>query len=264
MNKTISYRDHSISYRDTGKGRPIVLLHGLAEDGEIWKQQEAFLDDRYRLIIPDLPGSGSSELTDDVSMEAMADSVKAILDAEAIEETIMIGHSMGGYVTLAFAEKYGGMLKAFGLFHSTAYADSEERKAARKKSIEFIQAHGTLEYLKQATPGLFGDDYKKANAEVVYDIIQQYKTFNPLSIVAYLQAMMQRPDRTAVLKEFVKPVLFIIGKQDNAIPFDDSMKQCHLPTLSYIHILENAGHMGMVEEVEKSNSILETFLRDAK
>lgn len=264
MNKTIHYQNHTISYRDTGKGQSVVLLHALAEDGEIWKQQEAFLQDSYRLIIPDLPGSGLSELMDDVSMEAMAETVKAVLDAEAIEETIMIGHSMGGYVTLAFAEKYPQSLKAIGLFHSSAYADSEEKKAARKKNITFIQTHGTYEYLKQSTPVLFGDDYKKTNAEVVYDIIQKYKTFNPLSLVAYLEAMMQRPDRTAVLKQFVKPVLFIIGKQDNAIPFADSMEQSHLPALSYIHILENAGHMGMIENVEQSNSILEIFLRDAR
>lgn len=263
MIKTIKYFERSITYRDTGKGKTVVLLHGLAEDSEIWIRQEVFLQESFRLIIPDLPGSGKSQLQEDVSMEGLADSVKAILDEEGIDETIMIGHSMGGYVTLAFAEKFPEVLTAIGLFHSTAYADSEEKKLTRVKNMAFIESQGTFEYLKQSTPLLFSDGFSKANSETVFELIEKYQSFDPLALVAYLEAMKQRPDRTVLLKEFIKPILFIIGQQDNVIPFADSMEICHMPSLSYIHILENAGHMGMIEDVQQSNSILQNFLQTA-
>jgi pimeloyl-ACP methyl ester carboxylesterase len=213
-------------------------------------------------IVHDLPGSGKSELIDDVHMEALAGVMKAILDEEAITEIIIIGHSMGGYVSVAFADIYPGSVKALGFFPSTAYADSDERKIARKKNISFIEKHGSYKFLQQSTPGLFSDVFKKDHMEVVNGIIELYKNFNPLSLIAYQQAMIERPDRREVLKQIVKPVLFIIGEHDNAIPFKDSMEQCHLPALSYIHILKNSGHMGMLEEVEKSNQILGMFLND--
>jgi pimeloyl-ACP methyl ester carboxylesterase len=262
MDKTITCQGRSVFYRDSGEGNPVVFVHGLAEDGAIWQIQADFLRSRFRVIIPDLPGSGKSEATDDMSMESLADSVKAILDAEQITSTTIIGHSMGGYVVLAFAEKYAETLQAFGLFHSTAFEDSEEKKASRQKNIQFIKTRGTYEYLKQSVPVLFGNDFKELHPEAVTNLIEQYKDFNPASLQAYNEAMMRRPDRSEILKKFVKPVLFIIGKKDNAIPFADSMRQCHLPALSYIHIFDKSGHMGMLEEAEKSNFVLNTFLQE--
>lgn len=109
---------------------PLVLLHGFAEDSSLWDRQKEYLKDKFRLIIPDLPGSGNTPLANDsaTSMEGLAAAVKARLDAENIQQCILVGHSMGGYVTLAFAELYPYTLKAFGLFHSTSYADTEEKK----------------------------------------------------------------------------------------------------------------------------------------
>ena len=119
-----------------------MLVHGFGEDSRVWENQEAVLQQHFKLIIPDLPGSGKSALTEDVSMEGMARVLKEILDDLAIGSCIMIGHSMGGYITLAFAEKYPASLIAFGLFHSSAYADNEEKKTARRRGIEFIREQG--------------------------------------------------------------------------------------------------------------------------
>lgn len=264
MDKTIIHNGRSLFYRSLGEGKPVVLLHGFAEDGEIWSSQALYLQESFRLIIPDLPGSGRSELTDDVSMEAMAEAVNAIISEEKIIDCIIIGHSMGGYVTLAYAEKFPEPVIAFGLFHSTAYADSEEKKATRRKNIGFIHSHGTHEFLKQSVPGLFNNDFKDTHAEVVTQIIDQHKGFDPRSLIAYHQAMIQRTDKTNVLKKSTKPVLFIIGKHDNAVPLNDSLQLCHLPALSYIHILEQSGHMGMLEETQKSNLALQHFLSDIR
>ena len=155
-------------YRVYGKGKPVMLVHGFGETGDVWEKQIAHLEKDFQLIVPDLPGSGESEIVEDMSMEGLAEVIKKILDAvsgsvqskappsegfgEASPlkggEVVLIGHSMGGYITLAFAEKYSTYLSAFGLFHSTAFADSEEKKETRKKGIEFVQKHGAFEFLK--------------------------------------------------------------------------------------------------------------------
>ncbi len=262
MDKKISYKNKSVSYRVIGQGNPVVLLHGFAEDKEIWIRQVKALENNYQLIIPDLPGSGGSESTGDLSMDSMADTIKHILNEEGISETVLIGHSMGGYVSIAFADKYPDSLKALGFFHSSSYADNDEKKAARKKNSAFIQKNGSHAFLQQSTPGLFCDASKTAFPGIVETIIERYKDFSPAALAAYQLAMSERPDRREVLKNIVKPVLFIIGQHDSAIPFQDSMEQSHLPALSYIHILKQSGHMGMLEETEKSNLILQDFLSD--
>ena len=132
MEKVFIYQDKKVLYRVSGSGFPVVFVHGFGEDGEVWKNQVDYLKDKAMLIIPDLPGSGQSEMIDDMSMVGMAECVKALVDFENIDKFTLLGHSMGGYISLAFAEKYPGMLNAFGLIHSTAYADTEEKKNTRR------------------------------------------------------------------------------------------------------------------------------------
>ena len=262
MNKTIIHRSLAVFYRSEGEGegQPILLLHGFMEDGSIWDRQVDYLKRGFRLLIPDLPGSGgSSLLPGETSMEDMADYVKAILDAEGIERCVMIGHSMGGYIALAFAEKFPDRLRAFGLFHSSAYPDSEGKKTIRRKSIEFIRKHGAPEFIRQSIPNLFAEHYREEHPEIVAGLIDRHAGFNPGSLIYYYNAMIDRPDRTQILKDFPGPVLFIIGDRDNAIPLADSLQQSHIPGLSYIHILENCGHVGMLEKSSSCKFLHEIF-----
>ncbi|MEO6252247.1 MAG: alpha/beta hydrolase [Ferruginibacter sp.] len=263
--KTITYQSSTIFYRTIGKGRPVVLIHGFAEDGDIWKNQVDFLKNDCKLIIPDLPGSGrSAALSSQVSVdiEDYAEVIKAILTEEKIGACTMIGHSLGGYTTLAFAEKHPDLLSSFGLVHSSAFADNEEKKANRLKSIEFIKKNGAFEFLKATITGLYmcqdgsepSDTYIKAQVE-------KSRSFTDEAVIQYYQAMINRPDRTSVLKTFGKPILFIIGEHDNAVPFEQSMQQCYLPDQSHIHILRNSAHMGMLEETANVNGALLDFIR---
>jgi len=280
MDKTLSHRSLTLFYRMEGQlpgnssgaagharspvsaaPAPILLIHGFAEDGRIWDGQVACLKEKYRLIIPDLPGSGrSSALPGETSMEELAENMVAILDAENIEQAILVGHSMGGYIALAFAEKYPGRLEALGLFHSTAYPDSEEKAALRRKSNEFISRHGAATFIRQSIPNLFAEASLEQHPEWASGLIDRYEGFNPDSLIYYYNAMIRRPDRTATLKHSAWPVLFIIGEKDNTLPLEASLQQAHLPRLSSIHILEKAGHMGMLEEEAASNRILDEFL----
>lgn len=268
----IQHKNKSIYYRVMGKGRPVVLIHGFAEDGNIWNALIKYLQNNFFLIIPDLPGSGKSDKLkgENVSIEDYADVIKEILNVEIskvsppagggnLEGSVsLIGHSMGGYITLAFAKKYPGILNGFGLFHSSAFADDEEKKQTRRKAIEFIKENGSYAFLRTTIPNLFAGNKHLKEME---DLIEEGRKFTPEALIQYYQAMINRSDTTEVLKTFNKPVLFIIGEKDNAIPLQASLQQCHLPAISHVHIL-GTGHMGMIEESERSHSIVECFLQN--
>jgi pimeloyl-ACP methyl ester carboxylesterase len=260
--KFIDIDSQPLFYSVVGTGQPVVLVHGFGEDGLIWQHQVEALQSKYRFIVPDLPGSGRSAISKDMSMEGLAAAVQHIIQDEipGNEPFIMIGHSMGGYVTLAYAEAYPQRLKALGLFHSTAYADSEEKKATRQKGIEFILQHGGGLFIQQTTPNLFSPASKVEKAYLIGEIIDRYSNFPAESLVQYYKSMIERPDRTAVLQRSTYPVLFIAGEHDTAISLDHIMQQSHLPALSYVHILKRSGHLGMLEEQDLSNQYLDAFL----
>lgn len=260
MEKQIISHQKKIHYRVLGSGTAVLLVHGFGEDGRLWYDMVAALSDKFQFLVPDLPGSGKSDAIEDMSMEGLAEILEAIIKNENINKAVVIGHSMGGYISLAYAEKYVHRIRAFGLFHATAFADSDEKKAVRQKGIEFIRQHGAIEFIKATTPNLFSQHFKDHAPDVVEKFIEQQHNFKSENLVSYYMAMMNRPDRTSVLKAADFPVLFIMGKYDSAAPLNDMLQQCHLPQKSYIHILQNTGHLGMIEEKEKSVAILDRFL----
>lgn len=253
-----------VCYRIAGSGEAVILLHGFGEDGNIWMDQAEEIASAFMVIVPDLPGTGISAPAlahlPQQSIEAMADVVKEIAEQENLGEFTLIGHSMGGYITLAFAEKYAGMLKGFGLVHSTAYADSEEKINQRKKSVQFIKDHGSKAFLQQMIPGLYGDVYKMKNADHIERHIESSKDIDPESLISYSEMMMKRPDRTHVLSGFEKPILFIMGTEDKTVNLSDSLAQCHVPAESHVHILESSGHMGMKEKSAETTNAMKKFL----
>jgi len=262
MNKEIRYENKKIFYRSIGSGKLVMLVHGFGEDSKVWNNQVESLKNKFHFIVPDLPGSGQSEMISDMSMEGMAEVLHTIIHEENIDTCIMIGHSMGGYITLAFAEKYWNHLRTFGLIHSTAFADSEEKKATRRKGISFINQYGAFEFLKTTIPNLFSANSKLKIPDTIDQFINNLQDLTSKALIAYYEAMIQRPDRVSVLKNAPAPVLFIAGEQDIAIPLEESLKQCHLPQRCDFHILKNSGHLSMIEEAEELNRILEFFLNE--
>lgn len=264
----IVFRSKKIFYRVDGNGKTVLLLHGFGEDGNIWNRQFKILRENYRVIVPDLPGSGQSEMLDEnCTMKDYAEVIKAIAEQVAINpESIesfhfcLIGHSMGGYITLAFAEKYPELLDSFGLFHSSAFADDEAKITTRKKGIDFIEKNGAEAFLNTSIPNLFSGQTKKEHPELITQLLNIAKDISAEALIQYYNAMIVRPDRTSVLESFSKPVLFIIGKHDTAVPFEVSLRQCYLPAISSVHILQQSGHIGMWEEEKLSTSCLEKFL----
>jgi pimeloyl-ACP methyl ester carboxylesterase len=260
MQKHFDYKGTNVYYLDEGSGNVIVLIHGFGEDSSVWQGQTAFLQTRFRVITPDIPGSGQSAYNVAlVSIDGFADVIYALLQHENITNCIMLGHSLGGYITLAFAEKYPQYPSGFGLVHSTAFADSDEKKQARQKGIQAIGEYGSYAFIKNTTPNLFSAWYKKNSSDKIEMLVAKGADFKKEALQKYYRAMMTRPDRTQVLKNGNVPVLFIAGAEDVAVPLSDLLKQVHLPQTSHIHILENSGHMGLWEEKDKTNEAIAAF-----
>jgi pimeloyl-ACP methyl ester carboxylesterase len=256
-----TYQNKQLYFQATGQGRTVLLLHGFGEDGTVWDLQVNNFPE-YTLIIPDLPGSGRSELIDVISMESMATAMKALLDSflPENEKVNVIGHSMGGYIALAFAELFPEKIHGLGFCHSTAYADSEDKKKVRRKGIDFIRQNGAYPFLQTSIPGLFAPQTKEENPEIIAGLVRKGHNFSASALVSYYEAMIERPDHTEVLKKSKLPVLFIGGIYDNAVPVNDVLRLCILPELSYIHILPCSGHMGMLEQPFETNAYMRQYL----
>lgn len=273
MEKQFSFGGAKIFYRVTGNGQPVLLLHGFGEDSTIWEQQINFLQDHCLLLIPDLPGSGKSDLLKEanrgdskqsnqpIELTDYADCIRQLLLAEDISSCFLLGHSMGGYVTMAFAEKYPELLEGIGLIHSTAYADSAEKKKVRANGIDLMETYGGASFLMKTTPNLFAIGFKKKHPEIIDRLISDTAYFTTEALQQYYRAMMNRPDRRVVLKGNHLPVLFVIGTEDVAVPMDEMLEQTHLPFNSYIHVMKEVGHMSMLEQPDILNKLILAFIK---
>lgn len=258
-----NYQGQAIRFRTVGQGKPILLLHGFGEDGSIFEPLGEFLGTQHAVWIPDLPGSGHSGLPTDLSIESMAAACLALMDQQAPNQPfIVIGHSMGGYVALALAEQAPERIAGLGLFHSSAYADSEEKIANREKSIAFIETHGGQEFLQTMVPGLFAPAFREAHRHAVEHQTKLSFALSDASLIAYYRAMIARPDRTTILREATFPVLFIIGGQDQAVPATAALEQAALPAKASVCVMEDVGHMGMLEAPAICFPAIESWLQN--
>ncbi|HNB81291.1 MAG TPA: alpha/beta hydrolase [Chitinophagaceae bacterium] len=252
-------------YLKCGSGSDVlVLLHGFGEDHRIWKFQQEGLSASYTLLLPDVPGSGESPIPEEkITMELMAECVRDLLVQEEVEQAILLGHSMGGYSTLAFAEAYPERLQAFGLIHSTAYADDELKKENRRKSIRLMGNEGKDVFLQAMIPNLYHPDFAKQNASLLDEHLQMAKQIPVAHLQAYYQAMIDRPDRTGVLQKSKVPVLLVAGSNDQAVPYTHLMEQGTLPAICDIEGIPYCGHTSMFECPNVLESIIHKFCQFA-
>lgn len=245
-------------YFKSDKKETLVFLHGFCENISIFNHQIVALQASYNLLCIDLPGFGLSAVFNDVTIPKMADEVKLVIDYLNISDCVLLGHSMGGYVTLVFAKKYSHLLKGFGLIHSTAAKDSFERLAKRKQLVNFIKKNGSETFFKTFFPDLFFD--KELNKIQINALIENANATDSKGIIEALKAMMMREETFDVLEKTQLPVFFAIGKHDSIITENDMFSQAALCNQSEICYLENSNHLGMIEEPTILNDAIINFV----
>ena len=263
MSKQYKYKGNAISYFEKGTGETIILLHGYLETKEVWNSFADKLSKNYRVVGVDIPGHGKSDIIAEThTLELMAESVKGLLEYLKIDKYTIIGHSMGGYVMLAFADLYPEKLSGIVLFHSSVYADNDEKKTNRLKDIEAINEGELKLIINSNIPKTFAND----NLIPFYGFIETMKIralkHNPNGVCAILRGMMERYDRQELIARLKMPILFIFGIKDNFIPIDIGKGMGKLNNKMQLELLPNSGHMGFVEEEEKSINIVATFLKN--
>jgi 3-oxoadipate enol-lactonase len=245
-----------LSYDDFGKGTPIVLIHGFCGSRDYWQELVPLLKEEYRLVAVDLRGHGNSPCSEgQFEIEDMAVDIFALMKKLNLDGVYVFGHSLGGYITLALAEQFPDMVKGFSLVHSTAFPDSEEAKAGRLQSVKTIGERGIKEFVDGLVPKLFADQ-SDSHIETAKRI--GYKT-SIIGATGSLLAMRNRVDRNHVLKNTNVPVLLLAGGKDKIISPE---KTFSVKDEKYIKtvILEDSGHMGMLENARKVAKEIKKFV----
>lgn len=252
-----------LAYMEDGKGIPVVLLHGFCETKEIWNETISCLSKTARVIAPDLPGFGDNPaLSSSVSIDTMAEDVYDFLQDLEIKEGIVVGHSLGGYISLALAEKYPEWIQGLCLFHSTALADTEEKKEKRNKTIVALENNGIEAYAGSFIRGLFYEPDNPRLKGTIETLMEDIAGTHLSTAIEVTKAMRDRPDRTQVLKNADYPVLFIAGKEDTAVPLLTLQEQVFMPEGTvYFQALLHTAHMGMFESKEETLEILSAFVK---
>jgi pimeloyl-ACP methyl ester carboxylesterase len=239
----------------------VVFLHGFLESSDMWNYYGKNLPKNIRSICIDLPGHGRSDNFGYVhSMELMAESVRAVLKQENIRKVILVGHSMGGYTALAFAELYPDMIKGVSLYFSSATADNIEKKANRNRAIKLVEKNKSA-FIRHSIPFLFTEENRKRYASKITAISKKADRMGVQSIIAALGGMRDRSDSEIVLKFAPFPFSYIIGDMDPVLPADTLIRQSKIPQNCTLVILKKTGHMGFIENKKATFLAVKTFIQ---
>jgi pimeloyl-ACP methyl ester carboxylesterase len=246
----------TISYVDKGQGKPVVLIHGFLGNHHYWDHVIEALAKQYRVIAMDLPGHGDSALSDQTTtIEDYANEIASFVQQLHLDKISLIGHSLGGYIAMAFAEKHANLLDRFALIHSTALPDTEEGKASRLAGMEKIRTEGLRDFVDNLIPKLFAPSNLAEYEQIAKKI--GYKTSISGALGA-LEAMRNRPDRVSVLEKSNVPVLILAGSEDAVVPAKRAFttEDKHIKQV----LLSEVGHMSMYESPERFVDELRQFI----
>jgi pimeloyl-ACP methyl ester carboxylesterase len=255
--KTLSYKNTKISYTDSGEGNTIVLLHGFLENKKMWKDYITLFAEKNRVITIDLLGHGESESLGYVhSMEDNANVVQEVLQHLKIEKATILGHSMGGYVGLAFAELFPKNIQKLVLLNSTSKADSHEKKINRNRAIKAVKQN-YVNFVSLAIGNLFSENNRTRLADEIEKAKEQALKTPLQGIVASLEGMKIRKDRESLLQKNLFPVLLILGKKDPVLNYEENIAQIENTNVKLVSFED--GHMSQIENKEELETILLDF-----
>lgn len=257
------FKNGTISYEVTGKGSAVVLLHGFLADKSLWENTSSDLSKTYRIFSIDLPGHGDSSSFGYLhTMEFMAEAIFQVLRFNRIRKAFLIGHSLGGYVALAFAEKYPDMVKALLLINSTAKSDTIERKKSREQ-LKLLFLNNKTQTLKHLIPTFFTLDNKDRKL-LITKYTAMAKKCALKGIAANIEGMKQRKDREVILKFAPYPFAYLIGKKDHSLNPTLLIKETQLNPKGSFKIIENGGHMLPMEAREETTQAIKEFINHSK
>lgn len=245
--------------QDIGSGLPVVLIHGYPLNHRSWEGQFT-LSDAYRIIMPDLPGFGKSEAIRSLTMEDYADLIASMLDDKKLDKAVVMGHSMGGYIALAFAERHRNRLSALGLICSQAGADSEEGKAGRLKNAERVEREGFDFVVETMLEKLLSPASVKNKPELLTKLRALMNEASSQGILTALKAMTARRDHFDTLRSLTVPVFIAAGKSDVLIPMEKSMQMAEAAKHASWESFAECGHMVMMEDAASLNQAIRNFL----
>ena len=247
----ISVNSIELAYERQGNGTPLVLLHGFPLDHHLWDEIVPLLKDSFDMIIPDLRGFGESETIDTpYTMKDYASDIAGLLDHLSIQKAAVAGHSMGGYVALAFASAYPERVRGLALVSSQAPADPPERKEGRYKTAAEVAEKGISAVVETMAPKFTSDPRLQA---VAREIMEKQR---PAAYIGALKAMAERADSTPVLSTFTFPLVIIHGEEDALISIDRAREvKASIPGSHYAE-LRGIGHVPMLEAAEKTAEAL--------
>ena len=256
------FRKGKIHYTDSGNGQVIVLLHGYLESSAIWDGFGKRLASEFRVIAVDLPGHGLSDIYEEThTMEFIATAVKELIDSLDLKKVVLAGHSLGGYVALAFLELYPDYLSGYSLFHSHPFSDSKEAVEKRLLEIEIVKT-GKKELMY---PENITRMFAPSNLERLPGALSRSKEIAAVipgeGIIAVLKGMILRPSRVSVMEEGRIPCLWVLGLMDLYIPCDVIQLKVNLPSNARVVVLKESGHLGFIEEEERSIEVIRDFVK---
>lgn len=260
--KVILFENRELHYREEGRENPetIVLLHGFLQTLDVWSSLTLSFMRTMHVITIDLPGHGYSSTWSDVhSMDFMARAVKAVLDKTHVERCVMVGHSMGGYVALAFASQYPFMLRGLALLHSHAMADDAAKRAQRDELCHQVHLN-RAGFIVDFITNLFDESKRQSMAQDIKELRDQCLENREEGIVAAQRGMKVRTSRIRTLATLSVPVLFIFGKNDPRIPLELGLSQATVPHRSEVLLLDNVAHISFMEERDYVKTCLWHFV----
>ena len=235
----------------------VVWIHGFGEDSSIW---EDFTENIHTYFSPYF--FDHSNRTGYSSIKEYAEDLRGFIEANQIEKPVLIGHSMGGYIALEYASLYQETFSGLGLFHSSAAADSDTKKAERKKTIEFISKHGTATFIRSFYPNMFTENFKNENYDLIQENIRHSENLKPEALTSATLSMLNRNDHLETLSNLKVPVFQILGKQDTFIPLRKALEQTMLLQVPNCLVLNHVAHAGMLESPEICADFINNFLRE--
>lgn len=256
----------AIPFLEYGSGPvSVILTHGFCEDRRIFEQVLPFLNkEAFTWFLPDLPGFG--EAVDNrllsMSMIGYADYLRDWILDQGETKVILAGHSMGGYAALEFAALYPEMLKGLILIHSQVQPDSSAKRKSRDEHIRFLEKNGLPLYVKKLIPQLYPKAWREQFADVIQTWITRAQAYNTYAVTSALRCMRDRKDHRKTLTELKIPVGIIAGKHDPVVSLEHSLEMAHLAKTTSFHLLENAGHMGMIEDTTAFAKALQQCVED--